>query len=297
MTEKYFVKLTSCALVLDAWKQKSRGEGNKKWFEALLQPQHSLLVFSCKGFINVHLRKDFVSKQLSSLLINGVQPPAIGKRKKVQQYAHSHPATGEMFGTAGSFEIPPGSDVLSRCPCQRVVRAEYVGCGLGTGDHGAGHLYLEWSLAGEGLAEGSLGVGVVPKSVWEWSLTLGWAAANPRLKPLIFPAEGQQRWSSFPLLPPTKPRSYTRGVVMAFYSCVPLVPCPRWWWIFPPPTLQRRCTLATCALPSSGRACAGSSSSQVMMFWGETQWLGVMGLLGCLCSPCLSVLVCIGLSL
>ncbi|NXS19699.1 SYRC protein, partial [Mystacornis crossleyi] len=35
------------------------------------------------GFINVHLRKDFVSKQLSSLLINGVQPPAIGKRKKV----------------------------------------------------------------------------------------------------------------------------------------------------------------------------------------------------------------------
>ncbi|NXX68836.1 SYRC protein, partial [Spizella passerina] len=34
------------------------------------------------GFINVHLRKDFVSKQLSSLLINGVQPPAIGKRKK-----------------------------------------------------------------------------------------------------------------------------------------------------------------------------------------------------------------------
>ncbi|KAJ7401542.1 Arginine--tRNA ligase, cytoplasmic [Pitangus sulphuratus] len=35
------------------------------------------------GFINVHLRKDFVSKQLSSLLMNGVQPPAIGKRKKV----------------------------------------------------------------------------------------------------------------------------------------------------------------------------------------------------------------------
>ncbi|PKU36976.1 hypothetical protein llap_12719 [Limosa lapponica baueri] len=34
------------------------------------------------GFINVHLRKDFVSKQLSSLLINGVQPPAVGKRKK-----------------------------------------------------------------------------------------------------------------------------------------------------------------------------------------------------------------------
>uniref|UniRef100_A0A663MVN1 Arginine--tRNA ligase, cytoplasmic n=1 Tax=Athene cunicularia TaxID=194338 RepID=A0A663MVN1_ATHCN len=35
------------------------------------------------GFINIHLRKDFVSKQLSSLLMNGVQPPAVGKRKKV----------------------------------------------------------------------------------------------------------------------------------------------------------------------------------------------------------------------
>ncbi|KAF7249021.1 Arginine--tRNA ligase, cytoplasmic [Varanus komodoensis] len=35
------------------------------------------------GFINVHLKKDFVSKQLSSMLVNGVQPPAIGERKKV----------------------------------------------------------------------------------------------------------------------------------------------------------------------------------------------------------------------
>uniref|UniRef100_G3WRU8 Arginine--tRNA ligase, cytoplasmic n=2 Tax=Sarcophilus harrisii TaxID=9305 RepID=G3WRU8_SARHA len=35
------------------------------------------------GFINVHLRKDFVSKQLTKLLINGVQPPALGERKKV----------------------------------------------------------------------------------------------------------------------------------------------------------------------------------------------------------------------
>ncbi|XP_042305814.1 arginine--tRNA ligase, cytoplasmic [Sceloporus undulatus] len=35
------------------------------------------------GFINVHLKKDFVSRQLSSLLVNGVQPPATGKRKKV----------------------------------------------------------------------------------------------------------------------------------------------------------------------------------------------------------------------
>uniref|UniRef100_A0A8C4Y6P9 Arginine--tRNA ligase, cytoplasmic n=1 Tax=Gopherus evgoodei TaxID=1825980 RepID=A0A8C4Y6P9_9SAUR len=35
------------------------------------------------GFINVHLRKDFVSRQLSSLLVNGVQPPAMENRKKV----------------------------------------------------------------------------------------------------------------------------------------------------------------------------------------------------------------------
>uniref|UniRef100_A0ACB8EJM1 Uncharacterized protein n=1 Tax=Sphaerodactylus townsendi TaxID=933632 RepID=A0ACB8EJM1_9SAUR len=35
------------------------------------------------GFINVHLKKNFVSRQLSNMLINGVQPPAIGERKKV----------------------------------------------------------------------------------------------------------------------------------------------------------------------------------------------------------------------
>lgn len=35
------------------------------------------------GFINVHLRKDFVSEQLTSLLINGVQLPILGERKKV----------------------------------------------------------------------------------------------------------------------------------------------------------------------------------------------------------------------
>ncbi|XP_068958508.1 arginine--tRNA ligase, cytoplasmic isoform X2 [Petaurus breviceps papuanus] len=35
------------------------------------------------GFINVHLRKDFVSKQLTNLLVNGVQPPALRERKKV----------------------------------------------------------------------------------------------------------------------------------------------------------------------------------------------------------------------
>ncbi|KAM4748563.1 arginine--tRNA ligase, cytoplasmic [Rhinophrynus dorsalis] len=35
------------------------------------------------GFINIHLQKDFISKQLSKLLVNGVQPPVIGERKKV----------------------------------------------------------------------------------------------------------------------------------------------------------------------------------------------------------------------
>ncbi|XP_029304171.1 arginine--tRNA ligase, cytoplasmic [Cottoperca gobio] len=35
------------------------------------------------GFINIHLKKPFVSKLLSSLLINGVQPPPLYSRKKV----------------------------------------------------------------------------------------------------------------------------------------------------------------------------------------------------------------------
>lgn len=35
------------------------------------------------GFINVHLKKEFVSKLLTNLLINGVQPPALDKKKKV----------------------------------------------------------------------------------------------------------------------------------------------------------------------------------------------------------------------
>lgn len=138
--------------------------------------------------------------------------------------------------------------------------------------------------------QGSLGVGVVPRSVWKGSLTLSWAAELA----LTFPAEGQRRWFSFPLLPLTKPRPNTRGVAMAFYSCIPLVLCPRWWWIFPPPTLPRRCTLGTCAPPSSGRACAGSSSLRGTMSWGEAPCLA---LLRCLCSPCLSVLLCTGLSL
>ncbi|XP_072002031.1 arginine--tRNA ligase, cytoplasmic isoform X1 [Engystomops pustulosus] len=35
------------------------------------------------GFINVHIQKNFVSKQLTKLLVNGVQPPVIGEQKRV----------------------------------------------------------------------------------------------------------------------------------------------------------------------------------------------------------------------
>ncbi|XP_069826779.1 arginine--tRNA ligase, cytoplasmic isoform X2 [Dendropsophus ebraccatus] len=35
------------------------------------------------GFINVHMQKSFISKQLTKLLVNGVQPPVIGEKKRV----------------------------------------------------------------------------------------------------------------------------------------------------------------------------------------------------------------------
>ncbi|XP_026855915.2 arginine--tRNA ligase, cytoplasmic isoform X2 [Electrophorus electricus] len=35
------------------------------------------------GFINIHLKKTFVSKLLTNLLLNGVQPPTLDKKKKV----------------------------------------------------------------------------------------------------------------------------------------------------------------------------------------------------------------------
>lgn len=35
------------------------------------------------GFINIHLKKTFVSKLLTSLLLNGVQPPPLTTRKRV----------------------------------------------------------------------------------------------------------------------------------------------------------------------------------------------------------------------
>lgn len=83
-----------------------------------------------------------------------------------------------------------------------------------------------------------------------------------------------------PTPPPAKPRLNTWGVVMtaAFYSFFPLVPCLRWWWIFHPLTLQRRCMLATCGLLSLEKVCADCSNLQVMMFWGESRLLGGVGL-------------------
>ena len=35
------------------------------------------------GFINIHLTKGFVSKQLSTLLSNGIKPPRVGAKKKI----------------------------------------------------------------------------------------------------------------------------------------------------------------------------------------------------------------------
>ncbi|KAG9490811.1 hypothetical protein GDO78_006248 [Eleutherodactylus coqui] len=35
------------------------------------------------GFINVHIQKNFISKQLTKLLVNGVQPPGVGEKKRV----------------------------------------------------------------------------------------------------------------------------------------------------------------------------------------------------------------------
>ncbi|KAH0629676.1 hypothetical protein JD844_011931 [Phrynosoma platyrhinos] len=52
-------------------------------FDICCPSSYSCLLCLSEGFINVHLKKDFVSRQLSSMLVNGVQPPAIGERKKV----------------------------------------------------------------------------------------------------------------------------------------------------------------------------------------------------------------------
>lgn len=54
--------------------------------EKILHPSGRPIIFtpsSRLGFINVHLRKDFVSEQLTNLLVNGVQLPVLGENEKV----------------------------------------------------------------------------------------------------------------------------------------------------------------------------------------------------------------------
>lgn len=46
-----------------------------------------IIVFTISsGFINIHLKKMFISKLLSNLLMNGVQPPPLAAKKKVSEY-------------------------------------------------------------------------------------------------------------------------------------------------------------------------------------------------------------------
>lgn len=122
---------------------------------------------------------------------------------KGKRYSSKHTAIllqGKCSGLQVALKFPPFQDVLSRCLCQQVVRAEYVGCGIGTGGAGVGHLC-------------SLGWGLAPVSL-EVLPDPGLGAAKLAL---LIPAEGQQRGFSLPLLPLTKHRSKTRGVPMAFY--------------------------------------------------------------------------------
>lgn len=50
-----------------------------------------LLGYSLSGFINIHLKRSFVSKLLSKLLVNGVTPPPLTSRKRVWQLQLSCP--------------------------------------------------------------------------------------------------------------------------------------------------------------------------------------------------------------
>lgn len=46
-----------------------------------------IIIFTISsGFINIHLKKMFISKLLSNLLMNGVQPPPLAAKKKVSKY-------------------------------------------------------------------------------------------------------------------------------------------------------------------------------------------------------------------
>ncbi|XP_075455279.1 arginine--tRNA ligase, cytoplasmic [Ascaphus truei] len=72
------------------------------------------------GFINVHVRKDFVSKQLSKLLVNGVQPPVIGERKKVtfKQNAGGSLALYELLYEVLGHPYSTAADALLLLPIE-----------------------------------------------------------------------------------------------------------------------------------------------------------------------------------
>jgi len=111
-----------------------------------------------------------------------------------------------------------------------------------------------------------VGPGVIPESPgagsWRWAVSVAHVGSKG------VRVSGGEPCSPLPTLTsPNKILINAQGGVMtaAFYSFFPLVPSLRWWWIFHPLTLRRRCTLATCGLPSLAKACAGCSNLQVMM--------------------------------
>lgn len=59
-----------------------------------------LMPLVSSGFINIHLKRPFVSKLLSKLLVNGVQPPPLDSRKRVRgahTAVHSEAWNGWLF--------------------------------------------------------------------------------------------------------------------------------------------------------------------------------------------------------
>ncbi|KAK1159156.1 arginine--tRNA ligase, cytoplasmic-like [Acipenser oxyrinchus oxyrinchus] len=80
------------------------------------------------GFINVHLRKDFVSKLLTSLLVNGVQPAAAGPKKKVVVDFSSPNIAKEMHvGHLRSTIIGDSMCRLFEFLGHKVIRLNHVG--------------------------------------------------------------------------------------------------------------------------------------------------------------------------
>ncbi|XP_072803357.1 arginine--tRNA ligase, cytoplasmic isoform X2 [Vicugna pacos] len=80
------------------------------------------------GFINVHLRKSFVSEQLTNLLVNGVQLPAIGENKKVIVDFSSPNIAKEMHvGHLRSTIIGESMSRLFEFAGYNVLRLNHVG--------------------------------------------------------------------------------------------------------------------------------------------------------------------------